>query len=496
MDIVVNLQPLIDFINLPMDVMLLRFLTMYAWIPFAIAFVWGAKEIWVNNYIQPKWAALHKQVLLAIDIPRGNEQSPKAVENLFSYIGGAHKPPNLIEKYWVGEFQLSFSFEIVSIEGYTQFLIRTPETFRGIVETAVYSQYPDAEIYEVSDYTVGMPKKFPDDEYEAYGFDVVPVKNSAYPIRTYTEFEHLLGAPETHYKDTMALLMDLCSSLKRGEQLWYQIIIRPISADWSGVGDKEFGKIIGKKETPGSSDNFVAFLMGILENFSEFIYSMWGDIKDEKEKDDPFNTMRLTPKQKYQVEAVQKKTDKQGFETKQRFVYIAKKDVMNKPKVGYGFIGYIKQFNLQDLNSLKPDFDFTGISAHYLWRQGRLNRRKSYLVTNYMNRDIWAGTVPGIMNTEELATLWHFPNSAVVKAPLIQKAPGRKAEPPMTLPIGDELATVIEIDPIFREPLSEKSDKNQKMITESALSETEKELAKEIKDDDSSLGPPPNLPVI
>ncbi|RLC36000.1 hypothetical protein DRH27_05950, partial [Candidatus Falkowbacteria bacterium] len=43
-----------------------------------------------------------------------------------------------------------------------------------------------------------------------------------------------------------------------------------------------------------------------------------------------------------------------------------------------------------------------------------------------------------IYNIEELATLWHFPVEASVKAPLIQKAPGRKAEPPMSLPVGKE----------------------------------------------------------
>lgn len=496
MSIVVNLEPLIEFFNLPFEIFLWQFFIMYGWIPLALAFIWGAKEVWVKNYIQPKWFALHKQVLLAIDIPRGNEQSPKAVENLFSYIGGAHKPPNLIEKYWVGEFVLSISFEIVSIEGYTQFLVRTPDAFRPIVETAVYSQYPDAEIYEVTDYTVGMPKKFPDDEYDAYGFEVVPVKNSAYPIRTYTEFEHLLGEPETHYKDSMALLMDLCSSLKRGEQFWYQIIIRPTSSDWSIIGDKEFGKIIGKKDDPTRSDNITSYLMRLMHDFSEFVYRLWDDIDDKKENDDLFNTMKLTPKQKYQVEAVQKKTDKQGFEAKQRFVYIAKKDAMNKPKVGYGFIGYIKQFNLQDLNSLKPDFDYSGVSAHYVWRQSRLNNRKTSLVNNFMNRDIWAGTIPVILNTEELATLWHFPHSGVVKAPLIQKAPGRKAEPPMALPVGNELPTIIEIDPIFKESSPEKVINSKNKEISKLLTEAENELAEEIKDNYFSVGPPPNLPVI
>jgi hypothetical protein len=48
--------------------------------------------------------------------------------------------------------------------------------------------------------------------------------------------------------------------------------------------------------------------------------------------------------------------------------------------------------------------------------------------------------LPHILNTEELASIWHFPVEASVKAPLIQKVPGKKAEPPASLPISMESA--------------------------------------------------------
>jgi hypothetical protein len=60
-----------------------------------------------------------------VDVPRMNEQTAKAVEHIFSTIAGAYSGLDRFEKYWLGKFQPSFSFEIVSIGGYVQFLVHT-----------------------------------------------------------------------------------------------------------------------------------------------------------------------------------------------------------------------------------------------------------------------------------------------------------------------------------------------------------------------------------
>ena len=246
MDIVVDFSSIQDFFNLPVDVMLWRFITRFAWVIFGIIFLLGARTLWLF-YIRNKWGSKHKFVLLAIDIPKGNIQSPLAVENLFSYLGGAHSTQNFFDKWFIGEYQLSFSFEIVSLEGYTQFIIRTPAKFRNLVESAVYSQYPDAEIIEIDDFCEDFPRKFPDDEYDIWGAEFLQTNHYMYPIRTYKEFEHRLGPDETVFRDPMAELMELSSSLRRGEKLMYQIIVIPTGFDWIDDGQAEIDKILGKK---------------------------------------------------------------------------------------------------------------------------------------------------------------------------------------------------------------------------------------------------------
>src|SRR3989338_7414659 len=179
MDIVIDIQPIIDFFNQPSEQILLSLLYYVGWIPFAVAFLWGVTQAWLR-YIKIAYGATEKTILLAVDVPRGNAQTPKAVENIFSYLAGAHSTKDLYETWWLGEWQLYFSFEIVSIEGYIQFLVWTPEKYRYLVEAAIYSQYPDAEITEVNDYAEGYPTRYPDEQYDIFGGEYVLTQNSVY----------------------------------------------------------------------------------------------------------------------------------------------------------------------------------------------------------------------------------------------------------------------------------------------------------------------------
>ncbi len=414
------------------------------WLPFAFVFLWGTKELWVH-YIQNQWGAEQKSLLLAIDIPRGNDVSLRSVENLFTYLAGAHATTNLVDDYWIGKYQLNFSFEIVSIDGYTQFLVQTPVIFKDLVESAIYSVYPDAEISEVNDYVDNVPNRFPDNEYDLWGGEFIQAMPDCYPFKTYPAFEDPSSPPELTFKDPLASLMDLYSTLRPGEQLWYQIIVSPTGFTWMGRGDAEVSRIL--KEKVPSKKNFVDHIIDVfLTTFStlaSFADLAWqGDASEKvEEKDDALKMMNLKPKEKKQIEAIEEKASKLGFECKIRMMYISKKEVTNKPKALNGFVGYIKQFIDQDTNNLKPDMDITATTVNYFFRDSRIRRRQNSMMQGYKNRSGNIGRKLKIFNIEELATLWHFPIEAVVRAPLIQKAPGRKSEPPMTLPLEEAFSS-------------------------------------------------------
>jgi hypothetical protein len=457
MNILIDLTPIQDFLSLPPDLMLWRFFIYFGWMILAILFLHGVLQVWLMKK-REQWTSTVTYTLLAIDIPRGNEQTLKAVENIFTYLSGAHGSINFFEKWFEGKVQLSFSLEIASIEGYTQFIIRTPEKFRNLVESAVYSQYPDAEISEIDDYVSDVPHKYPDGEYDVWGSEYIYANNHMLPIKVYSKFEHLLGPSETQFKDPSASLIDLCSSLGPGEQFWYQIIVVPIGFDWMDEGDELVDQILQKKKI-GKKGLFMQFLEWLGE-LSEVFYAIWGDIerKDEEVKETGLSMMELTPKQKHQVEAVHDKISKLGFKVKVRTVYVSRIEDMNKSKVANGFVGYMKQFASLDLNNLKPDVKYTMTKAEYFRKNKHITRKKNNIINNYVNRDAVAGTKPGIMNIEELATLWHFPVEASVQSSLLQKAPGRKAEAPAGLP--QEIEAGIESnEPDFLSEVQENGDK-------------------------------------
>ncbi|MEA3398195.1 MAG: hypothetical protein U9R06_00425 [Patescibacteria group bacterium] len=438
MDIEIDLTPIYEFMNLPTNVMIERFLYLFGWIPIAITFLWGVKELWIF-YIQNQFFKKNfRFTLLAIDVPRGNMQSPKAVENIFTYVQGAHGTFNLYDIYWEGKILPQFSFEIVSIDGYTQFIIYIEAKFRNLIESAIYSQYPDAEITEIDDYTENAPKRFPDEEYDLWGGEFIQANDPAYPIKTYQEFEHQFGEPEVHFKDPMATLMDLGSSLRIGEQFWLQIIVMPKDFTEMNIADKEVGKILKEKISSSSLvDKLIDLPLSWLSMLGDIIFTTESEAKEEKEED-ALRMMNLKPKEKKKLEALQNKAAKTSFDSKIRYIYLAKKEMFNKPKAVNGIVGYLKQFADLDLNNLKPDMKKTVTSTDYFFAERRLNRRKNNIMFNYVNRGLSAGKTPGNLNIEEMATLWHLPVESVVKAPLIQKAPGRKSEPPISLPVGEE----------------------------------------------------------
>jgi hypothetical protein len=117
--------------------------------------------------------------------------------------------------------------------------------------------------------------------------------------------------------------------------------------------------------------------------------------------------------------------------------------------------------------------------AVYFRKKPRLIRKKRNLFHNYINRST-DGRELYLLNIEELATLWHFPIEANVKSPLIQKAPGRKADAPSSLPIIEE-EMPLPVD-IFT-GLSEGSENKEKDL---------------LNNDFESSGPPPpeNLPFV
>lgn len=123
------------------------------------------------------------------------------------------------------------------------------------------------------------------------------------------------------------------------------------------------------------------------------------------------------------------------YEVKLRFLYIAKHEVFTKSKILQSFVGSMKQYNSNDLLSIKPEGKYIGVSsAIVLFKERRNNDRKGKLVRAYRNRSNWAGASRFHLGTDEIAALWHLPVVMQVKAPQLKKTEAKKAEPPINIP--------------------------------------------------------------
>ena len=400
------------------------------WIFPAIFFIQGLLIFW-QTYLRSQYRKTRKYILLAIDVPKENEQTPKAVENIFNHLAGAHKPLRFVDKWWFGEIPESFSFEIVSLGGYIQFIIHTPEELRDLVEAMIYAQYPNAEITEIEDYTKDWNIKFPNNQYDLWGTEIVLAKKEFYPIRTYKEFED--SASKETYKDSMAALLEALTRIGPGEQIWVQFVVTPADNDWGEGAQRLINKLIGAKDSGGGGFDPIGSIGGAVAYFFDAIFSNPETVKKDSGKSEPNQLLYLTAGEKDNVDAIEKKIAKLGFHTRIRAIYLAEKNKFNKP-IGNAIYGSFKQFNTLNLNSFKPDKRYLTGGVVY-FKPRRLLWRKNKILWLYKQRGHYLdpGTYGKILNTEELASVYHFP-TLVVKAPLVQKAEVKKGEPPITLP--------------------------------------------------------------
>ncbi len=407
------------------------------WVILLIIALWGALELW-KEWRQGLYAKKRTFIVLGVNIPRLHEQGPRAVDNMFAYIAGAHSSVSFKEKWLDGKTQDTLSFEIISLNGQVNFMVRTVRGLRDLVEAAVYSQYPDAEVVEVNDYTSTVPKHFPDEEWDMWGTEMIPVRPDIYPLKTYPMFEDSVSG---EFKDPLSAMLESMSRLGQDEQAWFQITLVPIAqGDFGKTVAAAVKKMKGEKVEVKKTwlDTFLNMPITLLTWLVEGFFGAGEHAAPPKKEAPPMSKiMGMTQMEKDVIGAIENKSSKIAYLAKLRFAYYAKKTIMNKARIVNPFIGALKQLNGNHLQSLKPESKKVGVNGALWWFKAQRNdARKSKLTSAMRSRDWWYGTGAFHLCTEELATLWHFPHSIQVKSPQLQKTESKKTEPPTNLPFG------------------------------------------------------------
>ncbi|MEX0931600.1 MAG: hypothetical protein WDZ88_02505 [Candidatus Paceibacterota bacterium] len=400
-------------------------------LPFFFAFL--LVELWIK-YVRARYVAGVKTVLLEIRLPREISKSPRAMELVFIslYQGGS---TSHLETWLEGKVRPWFSLELVSVDGQVHFYIWTHEKYRKLIESQIYAQYPNVEIVEAEDYTLNVyrnPKEFRDRQ-EANlinGDDSPPPiwatyfrlgKPDSYPIKTYVDYG-LDKDPKEEFKiDPMSSVIEFLGSLKKGEQVWIQILIQAHRKE--GRTDAHW-----KKEIPDWKKAAREEIDNIRKKATQKSTSQFGEFEME----------RLTPGQTDTIKAIERSIDKYPFEVMIRGMYIPVSEF--DPISITGLIGSFRQYSSPDLNELKlgwfTDFDYPWQDFRRMrrskgeWAMFDAYKRRSFFQAPYKNFN----AKRYILNTEELATIFHLPGD-VVQTPGVNRIPSKKSGPPTNLPI-------------------------------------------------------------
>ncbi len=424
---------------LPLFQVLWEFIKSWWWVfapfilfaPFRFFWLQWRNDVWCTKNV--------KMILLEIKPPKEVLTPIKGMEVVFSGLWHLYDPPNPREKWLDGKMQLPLGLEMVSIGGESHFFIRCPEGNRDLVESNLYSQYPDLEITEVQDYTKFVPQDMPNKDWEMWGCDYELLKDDVYPIKTYSKFfeEKPEIAKEEKRIDPMSSLLEGMAKFKPGEQLWIQIIAVPMSTyvedDYAKRGQIEVDKLV-KRPKPKPSKPIIQEAIEVM---------VTGEPSKEEEKKEEIipPEMKLTPGEREVVSAIEQKVGKYAFKCSIRFIHLGKRDVYFGGKKTIP-MGFFDQFSTSNLNGLKPWLKtITKKYTFWLWflDKRRVYMRKRNMFRNYVNRfgpffPKDAGKRVFVLNIEELASLYHFPGRMVTAAPSISRVEAKKGEAPPGLP--------------------------------------------------------------
>jgi len=406
------------------------------WPPFSFLWKWWRTQIFL---------AKNKKILLEIKIPKEVLKPIRAMEVVLDGLWQIlYDPADTYEKWIEGKIIVSYSFEIASIDGDPHFFIRVPEANRDAIEAVIYSQYPSAEIFKVDDYTKHVPKDIPNKDWDLWGAAYKVLKPNPYPIKTYLEFETEREALEEKRIDPMATLLESMAKIKQGEQLWVQILVSPVTnkeVPWVTEGEKIRDELAQRTDKKSIQKPLLIEAADIL---------ITGDapkgVKEEKKEFLP-PEMKLTSGERDVISGIEKKMAKRGYNTSIRFIYLGKREVFFKAKLRLA-LGFFSNFATQNLNMMVPYGQpfITKIAKKIFFPRNMFLQRRLYLRKRRIFRYYRARNDPlfprkrkfpssFILNTEELASIFHFPGRSSAQAPSVERIEAKKGEAPSGLPM-------------------------------------------------------------
>ncbi len=289
-------------------------------------------------------------------------------------------------------WQDTFSLEYISHNQEIFFYVVCPFEYKDLFEKQINWFYPDAIIEETPEINIFEWKKY-------YNWTYLDLKKDFYyPLKTYQKLE----------SDPINNITNAFSKFKEDESGVIQILLKPINDDWQHECASQSSKIMEWKKQKHSF-NPLNILISIVELF--FIP------KDEKDNQSPSKeTSALTQER---AKLVDEKAQKTGYEVIIRAITTWNEKLSTNSNLT-NIVSSFRQFNYPDFN----------------WFIQTTRHNEDTLINNYIFRYF---TKPfylkqDLLNTEEIASLFHFPHIKYNKTPEIKWQNFKIIKAPWSIP--------------------------------------------------------------
>ncbi len=356
----------------------------YVWLPVVLFLGYLT---W-KNYQRIDAVKAVESTLLILEIPKANDKSEMAAEQLFASLHGILRDKEELKLN--GGIQEHMSFEIASVNGQIRFYVWVPKTLQSFVEGQIYAQYPTVQIHEADEDYVAHERQHS----VTYTSEITLTGSEFLPIKSFQSFE----------VDPLAGITGTLAKLEStGEELWVQVLVRPVPDTWHKASDSWIKAL----KSGGTSLKFD------MKWFITFFEALWKP--PEQGTSGPAAPKELSDRDKTRIAEAEKKATKLGYQVKIRLAYLGESQINAKQRM-QAIVGTFKQYNSTNLNGFKvsnASFKKEDLAAY----RARLFIDKGF-----------------ILNIEEVASVFHLPHTNV-ETPNIVWASSKTAEPPAKLPI-------------------------------------------------------------
>lgn len=409
------------------------------WAPLLLG--WLAFFLW-HHFVSERFIGGIEWSCLEVHIPREMQKTPLSMELFFNNALYHASMKGVWEVYWQGAVHFWYSLELVGVDGKVRFIMRVPSRLKKLVETQLYAQFPQVQVIEVEDYTLPIPRFRNDGNWYLWGCEFTLAKHDAYPIKTYKDYGlDKAGTKEEDKIDPITSTIEFLGNLERGEQVWMQIIVR-------------------QSEKKYDSDNHHGHKVEFVDASQEELERALSPFKRAQSNDNDKATFafdaRVPEYLKDTVKAVKDKQKKLAFDTLIRQVILADKrlvDVHTFNNTRRASRLMWRQYSNQETNQFKR-INSTQYDNTWGDPTGKLlEKLKGRMLTYYKLRTcfypplLFSFNFPAplkwffpsnppqyfVINTEELATIFHFPG-LVSESPSFKRIDSKTAKPPSNLP--------------------------------------------------------------